>query len=136
MDETLSLAKITHPEIAGSLPRERLFHVMDEKRDSPVVWISGPAGSGKTTLAANYLETRKLPHLWYRMDEGDDDPATFFYYLGMAGMKASGNRKPMPLFGPEYMQSIPLFALRFFEELFGRFKNRLLLVFDNYHRIP
>ena len=135
-DKAFSLAKITHPKITGVFPRERLFRTIDEKRNRPVVWISGPGGSGKTTLVSSYLQAKKLPHLWYRMDEGDDDPATFFYYLGLAGMKASGNRKPMPPFEPEYMQSIPLFALRFFEELFGRLKNRVLLVFDNYHRIP
>ena len=136
-DEAFSLAKITLPKIAGFLPRDRLFHIIDKKKERPVIWISGPGGSGKTTLVASYLQMKKLPHIWYRMDEGDSDPATFFYYLGMAGRKfASKGHKPMPLLKPEYAQGIPVFALRFFENLFERFKNKTILVFDNYHRIP
>ncbi len=131
----LSLAKVTLPRIEAFFPRERLFRALDEKRNRPLIWVSGPAGSGKTTLIASYLKERKARYLWYRMDEGDGDPATFFYYLGLAGKKAAPRiRKPMPLLTPEYLQGgVPVFALRFFENLFGRLKHGYLLVFDNYH---
>ena len=136
-DKAFSLAKITLPKIVGSFSRERLFHTMDEKRSRSVIWVSGPGGSGKTTLVASYLQMKNLPHIWYRVDEGDSDPATFFYYLGIAGKNViPGNRKPMPLLRPEYLQGIPVFALRFFEDLYVRLKERTILVFDNYHRIP
>ena len=63
------------------------------------------AGSGKTALTASYLDNGKFPCLWYRMDEGDGDIATFFYYLGLAAKKASPRkRKPLPLLTPEYLQ--------------------------------
>ncbi|MBM4055055.1 MAG: hypothetical protein FJ264_10395 [Planctomycetes bacterium] len=96
-------AKITCPQIAGVFPRERLFRLMDKGRDNPLIWISAPAGSGKTTLAASYLNSRKLPCLWYRVDEGDVDIATFFYYMGIAVKKAvSSRRASLPLLTPEY----------------------------------
>jgi ATP/maltotriose-dependent transcriptional regulator MalT/DNA-binding SARP family transcriptional activator len=128
----MSLAKITRPSVDGMLFRERLFQRLDEPGMSPVVWISGPAGSGKTTLASSYLEARDLPHLWYQVDGGDTDLATFFYYLGLAVQNAaSDSRKTMPLLTPEYMLGIPEFSRNFFAELFGRLKEPAVLVFDN-----
>jgi LuxR family maltose regulon positive regulatory protein len=135
--DNLSLAKITLPKVSASLPRERLFRALDEKRKRPLIWVSGPAGSGKTTLVASYLQARKLPCIWYRMDEGDGDFATFFYYLGLAGKKAAPRtRNPLPRLTQEYLPvGVPVFALRFFENLFGRLKRKSLLVLDNYDSI-
>lgn len=105
---------------------------MDKGRDKPVIWISAPAGSGKTTLAASYLDSRKLPCLWYRVDEGDVDIATFFYYMGIAVKRAVPSRRtPLSLLTPEYQRSIPLFTKRYFEELCGRLKPPWIIVFDN-----
>ena len=133
----LSLAKITPPRVSGILPRARLFRALDKKRSHPLIWISGPAGSGKTTLVASYLQARKIPCLWYRTDEGDGDLATFFYYLGLGGKKVAPRiRKPLPLLTPEYLQGIPVFALRFLEDLFCRLGRPACLVFDNYHSVP
>ena len=102
-----------------------------------VVWVSGPAGCGKTTLVANYLDERKLPCLWYQVDEGDADIASFFYYLGLAARKAAPrNRKPLPFLTPEYLQGIATFTRRYFENLYGRLKPPFTLVFDNYQDVP
>jgi len=80
--KTSSLAKLARPVLTRVFPRDRAFDDLDRLRQQPVIWISGPAGCGKTTLASSYIETRRLPCLWYRLDRGDGDSATFFYYLG------------------------------------------------------
>jgi LuxR family maltose regulon positive regulatory protein len=72
------LAKLTPPRLHGAVPRERLFRVLDAKREFPVVWVTGPPGSGKTTLVTSYLEAISAPSIWYLLDGGDSDPATFF----------------------------------------------------------
>jgi DNA-binding SARP family transcriptional activator len=110
---------------------------LDRKRERPVIWVSGPPGCGKTTLVSSYLEARKLPCLWYQLEAGDADPATFFYFLGQAVQKASPRkRRPLPLLTPEYLQGIPTFTLRYFQSLYDRLRIPGILVFDNYQDVP
>jgi len=128
-----SIAKITHPKTTGAFPRERLFRLVDELRESPVIWVAAPAGSGKTTLVASYLTERKLNSIWYRVDEGDGDIATFFYYMGLAAKKAvPRTRNPLPLLTPEYLLGVKAFTLRYFENLYNRLTPPSLIVFDNH----
>lgn len=132
-----SIAKISCPAVSGIFPRKRLFKLLDRSREKPVIWVSGPAGSGKTTLIASYLDARKLPCLWYQVDEGDADLATYFYYMGLAAQKAAPRyRKPLPLLTPEYMLGAPVFTRRFFEELGKRLKPPCVITLDDYHNVP
>ena len=131
-----AISKITKPRVSKVYPRKRLFRLLDRARNKPVVWINGPAGSGKTTLVASYLDDKKIPCLWYQLDERDSDIATFFYYMRLAGRKAAPHRKkPLPLFTPEYSLGIPTFSKRYFEDLFIRLKTPFALVFDNYQEV-
>jgi ATP/maltotriose-dependent transcriptional regulator MalT/DNA-binding SARP family transcriptional activator len=110
-----------------------LLALLDESREQPIAWVSGPAGSGKTTLVGNYLDERKLPCLWYQVDAGDADPASFFYHMGLAAQKAAPRyRKSLPLLTPEYLAGIPVFTRRFFENIYARLKPPFAIVFDNY----
>ena len=130
-------AKVIPPEITRYFPRKRLFRLLDAARKRPVVWISAPPGSGKTTLVSSYLDVRRLPCVWYRMDEGDADVATFFYYMGLAAQRAAPRkRKPLPLLTPEYLPGLPVFTRRFFDELFARLPAPSVVVFDNYQKLP
>ena len=131
------MSKITRPIPARIFQRKRLFSLLNRLRKQPVIWISGPPGCGKTTLVSSYIEARKIPCLWYQVDQGDADIATFFYYMGLAAKKASPRkRKSLPLFTPDYLEGIPTFTFRYFEELYSRLKTPSVLVFDNYHEVP
>lgn len=137
-------AKITRPTLSGAVQRTRLFTRIDTLGEKPVIWISAPAGSGKSTLVAGYLDARELPSVWYTCDEGDADLATFFYYMGLAAKKAAPrHRKSLPLLTPEYLAGIPTFTRRYFETLFSRITALRsptgqggVLVLDNYQDIP
>ena len=153
------LAKISRPSVSGICFRERLFRLIDKGWSLPILWVTGPPGSGKTVLVASYLEARGLPCLWYQIDERDSDIGTFFYYMGMAARKAAPRkRKALPLLTSEYLAGIPAFTRRFFEELYSRLgsrsipmrrgdrpkvpaakaagKHAFIIVLDNYQDIP
>ncbi|NTW59576.1 MAG: hypothetical protein HGA43_10445 [Nitrospirae bacterium] len=130
------IAKLTRPRLTSVVERQRLLEHLDSLREK-IIWISAPAGSGKTTLAANWLDSRKLPCIWYQADEGDADIATFFSYLGKAAKHAAPRyRTPLPLFTPEYALGIPIFIKRYFEVLFSRVKPPFCFVIDNYQDVP
>ena len=130
------LAKLTRPRLHGALPRERLFLLLDKMRENAAVWINGPPGSGKTTLAASYLEAAEAPALWYSFDSADSDPATFFLYFARAVADQSRKRRhPLPLFTQEFIVDLEGFSRRFFREAFTRLPAGSLVVLDNYHEI-
>ena len=125
--------KVARPQPREAHPRTRLFRLLDRARKRKLIWIAGPPGAGKTTLVASYLAQRSLPCLWYQVDEGDGDIATFFHYLGLAARKAAPKKhKPLPHLTPEYLSGLSVFARRYFAELCSRLKRPSILVFDNY----
>jgi DNA-binding SARP family transcriptional activator len=98
------------------------------------LWISGPAGCGKTTLVSTYLEAREKPAFWYHVDPADSDPANFFYYLSELAeplRRRSSNR--LPFLTPEYLAEISGYTRRFFRLLFERMPEGAVLVLDDAH---
>lgn len=131
-----TLAKITRPKLPGVYPRKRLFRQLDNARKRPVVWITRPPGSGKTTLAGSYLDVCKVPTLWYQVDAGDGDVASFFYYMRETAARAKrSKRKPLPLLTPEYLAGLSTFTKNYFRELYHRLKPPFMVVLDNYQEV-
>jgi len=130
------LAKLTRPKVHRALHRERLFKRMDESRERPLVWVTAPPGSGKTTMVASYIEGRKAHSVWYHVDPGDDDIGTFFYYLAQAAPQSRSKRgHPLPLLTPDHLGDLPGFYRHFFRAFFARLTTPTLLALDNYHEL-
>ena len=132
-----TLAKLSRPQLRGILSRDRLFSELDEGRDKSIIWVSGSPGSGKTTVVADYVDTWALDCVWYQVDQGDADVATFFYYMGQAVANLEdSSQNPLPTLSPQYHSNLNAFTRRYFRQLFSRLTAPFALVFDNYQDIP
>lgn len=133
-----SIPKITPPRPARLFSRLRLFELLDRFRERDgLIWVSAPAGAGKTSLAASYIAARELPTLWYQVDSGDGDIASFFFYLGLATARiAPQHEQPMPVLNPEYLGDLPTFARNYFREFYRRLPRGCVIVLDNFQIAP
>jgi LuxR family maltose regulon positive regulatory protein len=129
------IAKTTRPSLTGVIARKRLFKRLDDGRNKRVIWVSAPAGYGKTTLVTDYIDQTGLACLWYQLDPGEGDVATFFYYMGQLVRDAEDD-SPLPTLAPEYRGDLSAFSHRYFRELFSRMKAPFAVVFDNYQDVP
>jgi ATP/maltotriose-dependent transcriptional regulator MalT/DNA-binding SARP family transcriptional activator len=136
-------AKVTPPKVAEVVVRPRLFELLEQSAHRQITWIVAPAGAGKTTIVADYLQKNEIATLWYNCDEGDADPATFFYYMREAARRAIGERAAsLPLLQLEYVNDIEVFSRRFFESLSrqlvasARTGGPVAMVFDNFEDVP
>lgn len=63
------------------LPRPRLLEWLESNADKRLTLLSAPAGYGKTTLLADFINASSLPFAWYTLDAQDSDPTVFLTYL-------------------------------------------------------
>ena len=131
-----NINKIIFPILPDIVARDRLFKKLSDKQHFSVTWLTGKAGSGKTTLVADYLQRNKLPHIWYRVDNGDNDLSSFFYYFGLAVQnQLAVFQGKMPLLTQEYGNEYLAFSRKYFEIFCNNAPLPLYIVFDNSHTV-
>ncbi|MCF8045551.1 MAG: hypothetical protein K9J83_06800, partial [Desulfarculaceae bacterium] len=129
-------AKGVKPAIRVIVHRERLYRILDETRNVPFTWVAAPPGAGKTSLVSGYVESRSLDCIWYHLDEGDSDPAAFFFCLTeIAGMDNPEYGTNQPRLSRENFQNMTFYARRYFASLFSQMPSGSLLVLDNYQEV-
>ncbi len=132
-----NIAKVSRPAIKNMYPRKRLFNLLDEARNNTVIWMQAPPGSGKTTAVSSYIEAAGLPHIWYQVDDGDDDIASFFYFMKVAACNFSSSKcDDIPSASPEKISNLVSFSRHYFRALFNKFTERGVIVIDDFHAAP
>ena len=74
--------KLHRPPLAPDvIPRPHLFARLDRGRDLPLALVSAPAGYGKSTLVASWLEGCDCQSAWLSLDGTDNDLGLFAAYI-------------------------------------------------------
>jgi LuxR family maltose regulon positive regulatory protein len=117
--------------------RARLDAVLDqaELHETPLVLVSAPAGSGKSTLVAGWVAARGGAVAWLQLDESDADPARFWVSvtaaIGRAEPEVAARVQPL-VAGSLGAGSVVVPALVNEVESLD---DRLVLVLDDYHLV-
>jgi LuxR family transcriptional regulator, maltose regulon positive regulatory protein len=83
--------KVVPPRCQGLIERPRLLDVTSQLSGKQLAVLKAPAGFGKTSLAATWLERIRQsghPAAWLTIDSDDDEPATFLFYIAHALQRA------------------------------------------------
>ncbi|HSL60288.1 MAG TPA: BTAD domain-containing putative transcriptional regulator [Desulfotignum sp.] len=125
--------KLTRPGLQKTYLRPRLFNILSKVHSQSALWISGPAGSGKTTLVNSFLDTEGIDCIWYGVDQTDLDIASFFYYMGKAWEASFPEASAsLPLLTQEFLREISIFTKRFFHLFLEPVSFPFAIVLDNY----
>ena len=127
-----AVAKLIAPRTKDIVRRGRVLTAIERALRSGSCWVAAPAGYGKTTALADFLRRKPTPHVWYRVDEGDQDIASFFHYMAQS-LRGARAAPRLPVFGPEYADQPREFARRFFRAYFAKLPLDALLVLDDLH---
>lgn len=129
-------SKLTRPaRLHNAIMRPRLLDALNQAPYYRLVLFRSPAGYGKTTMAAQWLNEH--PHTgWFNIDENDNDSFRFANYFLQALNKASQLACPKTQAMAERRQFACLSTL--FGELFAElvdYHEQTYLVLDDYHLI-
>jgi LuxR family maltose regulon positive regulatory protein len=143
MNELLLQTKLNPPLARQAMvdrPRLSAFFgeglVRPEGFSRKLTLISAPAGYGKTSLAAEWLQGLQVPYAWLALEEDDNDPARFLTYLiaalGQLNEKIGSRARAMLASPQPPPYEAVLTAL--INDLNTQ-KTPLILVLDDYHHI-
>lgn len=134
-------AKLLPPRPAPSLlERPRLADRLRANLENPVTLVTANAGSGKTTLVADFVRSHAERFVWYQLDASDADPAVFLGYL------ASGIHQVFPSTGEATLAYIRQAAAELsfvperavdvlLNEMLDGVDQHLVVVLDDYHHL-
>ncbi len=131
--------KLLPPRPAQALlSRPRLTERLVANLSRSVTLVTADAGSGKTTLVADFVRAHARQSVWYQLDQADADPAVFLSYL------TQGIRQLIPEFGQSTLAYLREFAAEvgqrpqravdlLLNEALDQIEQQLVIVLDDYH---
>ena len=122
---------------SGVVTRPRLIALLERGAQARLTVISAPPGFGKSTLLADWLASASAdrPAGWVSLDQGDNDPASFWAYVIAALEKASpgvgGTARELLESGRASSESVITALLNAVADA----QHDVRLVLDDYHEI-
>jgi len=131
--------KLAMPSPVRGLSRPRLISVLQSSLQTCTSTIlSGRAGAGKTTLAADFARLCGSAVAWYKVDAPDGDMAVFFEYLTACIRQkrpSFGSQRLLHLFSTYADEQPALLAESFVYELLESGSEPLLIVIEDLHLV-
>ena len=132
------IATKIHPPLVKSnlLNRKHLIDRLSKAKGCNLILITGPAGYGKTSLAAQWIKREKLSAAWYSLDDTDNDFDMFFRYILTSLIEADVELEKIlgPLLQDQTLLTEKDMVPRVIHAL-NTLGNDVYLVLDDYHLI-
>jgi LuxR family maltose regulon positive regulatory protein len=133
--------KLLPPRPAPALlPRPRLTERLLANLAHPVTLVAANAGSGKTTLVADFVRSHTQKFVWYQLEHSDADPLVFLGYV------THGIKQAVAGFGEVMLSYLHESAAELAQqperavdvllnEVLEHVDQQLILVLDDYHHL-
>jgi len=132
--------KLEIPYCAGLVERPRLIEKLERSLSHfATTLVSGRAGTGKTSIAAAYAQTRESA-AWFTVESSDIHWNVFASYLAASVLRAVGSKKAVGNVLPPVNNSSPAAMATFLHNIVAEVEtavndHRPLLVLDGIHHL-
>ncbi|MGW1494651.1 LuxR C-terminal-related transcriptional regulator [Streptomyces sp. NPDC002402] len=136
--DPLLAAKFSVPVIPGTfVRRKRLLDRLTEGTAGPLTLITGPAGAGKTVLAASWAARAAAAHpvVWLTLEDEDSAPGVFWTYV-LEAFRHHPVTLPAVVGSPARADSVDRSLLVRFASALARLPEPVVLVLDGLDRVP
>jgi LuxR family transcriptional regulator, maltose regulon positive regulatory protein len=132
-----AITKLTVPANGpGMIPRPRLTSCLEKAEGYALALISGPAGSGKSSLAAAWAAAEPSPVGWFSIEAEDNDPVRFWRCFTAALQIAVPQIDwPTPVIVPQLGSGILPGSLNVLCNALAGYPQPVFLVLDDVHLI-
>jgi LuxR family maltose regulon positive regulatory protein len=133
----LTRTKLYRPPLpADWVPRPQLLERLRQQRQRTLTLVSAPAGFGKSTLLAAWLERCDWRSAWLSLDDGDNNLGSFLSYIVAAvqTLFPEFGTDTEALFNTVSMPPLPVIVSSLSNDL-DEIDEPFLLVLDDYHVI-
>lgn len=121
------------------LSRPRLLDLLYELMDLRLIIVAAPAGYGKTSLLADFVQQAKLPSCWFSLDPLDQDVQRFAAHLiasiqgrfkkfGRTSLAALQNLNPD-------LNDLDSLAALIANDIFQNVHDHFAIILDDYHLV-
>lgn len=136
--DPLLAAKFSVPAASRTfVTRRRLLDRLTDAVSGPLTLVTGPAGTGKTTLAASWVRLGETPGpvVWLTLDADDDAPGVFWAYV-LEGFRRALLPLPGGVGAPACPGSVDHSLLVRLSSALESLPEPVVLVLDGFDQVP